>query len=84
MCLEDADVHRWQDVESALERWREAERRAARLRPSTAERLAAERDVAMWRATYQLLVSGGEPDGEEAGGGDPANVRPAVLQAGRR
>lgn len=74
---------RWQDVEHALEQWREAERRASRFRPSSVERRAADRDVAVWRAAYQVAVRSGENNAEDAS--DGAHARAAVTtQAGRR
>ena len=76
---------RWQDVEHALEQWREAERRASRFRPSSVERRAADRDVAVWRAAYQVAVGRAEINTEDGSGGERADLRAAVAtQAGRR
>jgi hypothetical protein len=59
----------WQDVQSRLAEWRAAERRATHARPLTAERIEADREVALWRAAYQAAVAGSEPQGRDADAG---------------
>jgi hypothetical protein len=52
---------RWRDVEGALARWRDAERRASMAAPHSTERIVADSELVAAREAYRSLVETRRP-----------------------